>query len=452
MRKYVKKEILSIINLLENAVVTIKQISDKGNATALRMFLEECQNTAIKVGTEIENSEGEGTKAVSLLENLCELIYQCSIASGRPVVYRLCKEMKQTLCEIRESIKNDIPERRMKIVFMPYKAAMWDSLESVWEAANEDEECDAYVLPVPYFDKEPDGSFGTLHDEKNDFPDYVPVIDWQSYDLEQEHPDIIFFHNPYDEYNKVTSVHPRFYSGELKKYTDRLVYIPYFVCYADVKRHYCTTPGVYNADRVIVQSDKICDTYKRVFVESLLDMQEGMSIVEKMQYKQELETIAEEKFLGLGSPKLDKVMKYDDKSYEIPETWHELIGEGIFKKKVILLNLHISTIMKGREAVFFDDIERVFDIFRNNRDVVLLWRPHPLMEATINAMNPHIRDRYKKIVAQYCKEGWGIYDDTPNFDRAVKVADAYYGDKSSVVELFKAAGKPVMIMKHTTNA
>lgn len=452
MRKYVKKEILSIIDLLEDAIGKIKLISDKGNAPALRTVLEDCQEAAIKVGTEIENSEGEGTITVTLLENLCEMIYQCSIASGQNAVYGLCREMRQALCKIKESIKKDIPERRMKTVFMPYKAAMWDSLESVWKAADEDEECDAYVLPIPYFDKEPDGSLGALHDEKDEFPDYVPVIDWQNYDLEQEHPDIIFFHNPYDECNKVTSVHPKFYSGELKKYTDRLVYIPYFVCYADVKRHYCTTPGVYNADKVILQSDKICDTYKKVFIESVLDMQEGISDAERLQYQQELEIIAKEKFLGLGSPKLDKVLEHNDESYEIPEAWQKLIGVDRLKKKVILLNFHISTIMKGREAVFFDDIERVFDTFRNNREVVLLWRPHPLMEATINAMNPHIRDRYKKIVTQYCKEGWGIYDDTPDFDRAVKVADAYYGDKSSVIELFKTAGKPVMIMKHLTNA
>ncbi|MCM1237294.1 MAG: hypothetical protein NC489_45075 [Ruminococcus flavefaciens] len=42
-------------------------------------------------------------------------------------------------------------------------------------------------------------------------------------------PDIIYFHNPYDNWNLVTSVGPRFYSSNLKKYTEKLVYIPYFI-------------------------------------------------------------------------------------------------------------------------------------------------------------------------------------------------------------------------------
>lgn len=41
--------------------------------------------------------------------------------------------------------------------------------------------------------------------------------------------------------------------------------------------------------------------------------------------------------------------------------------------------------------------------------------------------------------------GWGIYDDTPDIDRAIALSDAYYGDMSSVVELYKVTGKPIMI-------
>lgn len=448
MRRNIKKEILSTIELLENAISKIKLISDKGNASVLNSVLEECQKTAIEVGMEIEKSEGEGTKAVVLLEKLCEMIYQCSIASSKKVIRGLGKEMKRTLFEVRESIKVDIPDGRIRVVFMPYKASMWDSFESVWKVVDKDEECEAYVVPIPYFDKNPDGSLGVMHDEKYDFPKYVPIVDWESYDLELEHPDIIFFHNPYDEGNIVTSVHPNYYSAELKKCTDMLVYIPYFVCPGNVREHYCKTLGVYNADKVIVQDGKVCNTYKRVWVNSILDMQDEMTDREKMKYKQELEEIAEKKFLGLGSPKLDKAFLNDNKVYEIPSEWRKLMGEGEFKKKVILLNLHISTIMQGREENFFGDIDRVFDMFRNNREVVLWWRPHPLMEATINAMNPKVKERYQNVVRRYCEEGWGIYDDSPDFDRAVNMADAYYGDRSSVVEIFRNAGKPIMIMKH----
>ena len=45
----------------------------------------------------------------------------------------------------------------------------------------------------------------------------------------------------------------------------------------------------------------------------------------------------------------------------------------------------------------------------------------------------------------YLTEGWGIYDDTADLDRAIALSDAYYGDGSSVVELCRERGVPVMI-------
>ena len=93
-----------------------------------------------------------------------------------------------------------------------------------------------------------------------------------------------------------------------------------------------------------------------------------------------------------------------------------------------------------------EKIERVLEIFKENKDdVALLWRPHPLMKATLTSMRPELWDRYKKILDDYLAEGWGIYDDSPELDRAIAVSDAYYGDWSSVVQLYKETKKPIMI-------
>ena len=45
---------------------------------------------------------------------------------------------------------------RLCFVFLPYKVSMWDSMETVWKAADKDPDCDAYVVPIPYFDKDQD--------------------------------------------------------------------------------------------------------------------------------------------------------------------------------------------------------------------------------------------------------------------------------------------------------
>lgn len=60
-------------------------------------------------------------------------------------------------------------KRRRSVVFLPYKASAWDSLESVWRAAEANSDCDAYVIPIPYYYKNSDGSFGEMRYEEISF-------------------------------------------------------------------------------------------------------------------------------------------------------------------------------------------------------------------------------------------------------------------------------------------
>ena len=97
-----------------------------------------------------------------------------------------------------------------------------------------------------------------------------------------------------------------------------------------------------------------------------------------------------------------------------------------------------------------EKMKSVFSIFKEHQDeVALLWRPHPLIKTTIESMRPQLWAEYSKLVEQYREEGWGIYDDTADMDRAVVLCDGYYGDRSSVVQLVQKAGKPVMIQDVT---
>lgn len=79
---------------------------------------------------------------------------------------------------------------------------------------------------------------------------------------------------------------------------------------------------------------------------------------------------------------------------------------------------------------------------------MLLWRPHPLAIQTAQSMNPAAVEPYLTLVEEYKKQGFGIYDDSEDLHRAINIADVYYGDRSSVVELFRQQGKPIMIMDY----
>jgi len=91
-------------------------------------------------------------------------------------------------------------------------------------------------------------------------------------------------------------------------------------------------------------------------------------------------------------------------------------------------------------------MRRVFETFYENRDeVALLWRPHPLIKATIESMRPKLWAEYEKLVNEYREASWGIYDDTSDLNRAIELADAYYGDRSSLVQLCQEKGMACMV-------
>lgn len=429
MRRAVKQSLMEIFSTLYEAHNYIKNFIEKGKTDDLQSLFGDCQQTAIQLGSIIEESEGEGFVTVSHLESYCEAVYEIA-TSGEFVASKIKKTLDRKLMSAESSAKNDI-KVKLEIVFMPYKASMWDSLESVWKAADKDDMCDAYVVPIPYYEKNPDGTLGKFHYEGKEYPDYVPVIHYETYDLSKRRPDVIYIHNPYDEYNFVTSVDPRFYSSELKKYTDCLVYIPYYVSDKNanaVRTHYVLSAGVINSDKTIVQSPKFADLFKKTLLSQFGDTPENRMIVN-------------DKIQGLGSPKFDAVNTHKKEDYEIPSEWKEIIGD----KKVVLYNTHLSMLMKEYYQKFIPKLKEVIEYFRNRDDVVLLWRPHPLTISTAQSMNPEALVPYMEIVNEFKDNKYGIYDDTSDMNRAVAISDAYYGSWSSVIPIYKETGKPVMI-------
>lgn len=183
MRKAQKRQVEDFVESLRQAHVEIKKAILNKNTLALEL-LEQCQDGAIRLGTMIETLEGEEFGTVPLLEDYCEIVYQIheEIQKEFPVNGELVYDrLYQALRKVEYSVREDIKVRR-EAVFLPYKASMWDSLESVWQAANEDPECDAYVIPIPYYDKNPDGSFREMHYEGDciqimfRLPDMMPMI------------------------------------------------------------------------------------------------------------------------------------------------------------------------------------------------------------------------------------------------------------------------------------
>ena len=444
VRRYQKNHMLNLVKTMMEANDSVIKALPAALGELDDVFVQ-CQNAALQIGTYLETFGEIYRPIVADLEDYCENVYKMSISTlDRNACRKLSKKIRKQLVEINNLLWYGLPKDRKEVVFLPYKACMWDSLESVWKAADKDENTDAYVIPIPYYDKNPDGSFGEAHYERELYPDYVPITRYDEYDFEGRRPDMIFIHNPYDSSNYVTSVHPFFYSSNLKNFTDQLIYIPYFVLgepdadhekALDGIRHFCVTTGVFNADKVIVQSERM----KKAYVKALTDFMKEHSGENTKEYW-------ENKILGLGSPKMDKVLTTRKEDVMVPEEWLKVIekSDGSWKK-IIFYNTSVQALLNHNEKMNAK-IQDVLQVFKEKQEkVALIWRPHPLIEATIKSVRTRLWEEYKEIVDTYKAEGWGIYDDTADLDRVIALSDAYYGDASSVVQLCQKAGVPVMI-------
>ena len=439
MRKVQKEQVEKFVIILKNAHGEIIKFIENDEIEAALDVLEQCYQGAIKIGTFIEDIEGKGFVTVSVLEKYCEIIFNIHKLVATTQGWNI-RDIQSVLEKIYSSFEKSVSEDimvRKEVIFLPYKVAMWDSLESVWKAAKDDPMCDVYAIPIPYYEKNQDGTLGKMIYEGNDYPDYVPVVDFRKYDIEKRRPDVIYIHNPYDNNNAVTSVHPEYYSERLYELTDKLVYIPYFVADKGVADDLRVLPGVIYAHEVRVTSEKEKEDY--------ITGMEAWIGNKKLSGDYELYMPNwREKFVIAGSPKYDKLENTKRDKDKLPKEWFDKIYriDGT-RRKVLFYNTTIASLLDKDNMM--EKIERTIEIMRKEEDVVLWWRPHPLYESTIENSRPEILERYRGIVRNYKEKSIGIYDDTADLHRAIAEADAYYGDNSSVVYLFQKANKPVMI-------
>lgn len=439
MRKAQKKQAEGFVNLLEEAHEEIVKSLVNNQFEIALDILEQCHEGAIQLGTLIEKAESVDCVTIGILEEYCEVVFNIhkQIATGEEInAAGIQKVLKKHYLHIENSVNNDIKVRK-EILFLPYKVAMWDCLEPVWQKVKADLECDVYVMPIPYYNKLQDESLGEMLYEGKDFPEYVEITHYRDYDIEKRRPDVIYIHNPYDEFNSITNVHPCYYSCRIHSLTDMLVYIPYFVAEQTVPHQLRVLPGTLYSHKVILS----CENEKRDYIEGI---EEWLKNNPNGDSYEKFQPNWRDKFVVEGSPKYEKVLNTKRDIDKLPEEWkNKIYREDGSRRKVLFYNTTISAMIHKDNML--EKIKRTLEIMEAEDDVVLWWRPHPLYESSMKNIRPEWVEEYKRIVEEYKKNGIGIFDDTPDLNRAIAESDAYYGDGSSVMYLFQKVNKPVMI-------
>lgn len=437
-----------------------------GRYDACAALLETCQESAIRVGTMIEQDYTEplpvvplsdeaprlrdgAEQTVKLLEDYCELLYEIHelMAQGE-VNAQNAEVIVQSLAEmfdvLKQSIHRNITERK-EIVFLPFRAVHWSALEYVWRAACEDAHADVYVIPIPYYEKDAYGGLTEMHYEGEQFPDYVQVIDYRTYDFAGRHPDVIYIQNPYDECNYTMSVDPDFFARNLKQYTEELIYVPYFTTdeiqanqekALYTMRYFCRVPGVVLADRVLVQSENMRERY----IDCLTEMagEETRRVWE--QRIEELRAWKDDASDAHGEWMREQILQ------EVPQSWKDVIyrADGSRKRIVLFVMGAASFAQYGKRMI--EKLAEVLDTFEGYRgDIALLWQQQSdIME--VPDREPQLRDMYRELTERYKSQNYGIWVDGGDVRQAVAMCDAYYGEAGYVARLCQMQGKPVMVM------
>ncbi len=446
MRKLHLKQLEELINTLDCACVELKKQKDNH----LLNLCADIQDFVTSIFDYVENILGENTKLLQLLKELYEILYYISKKEAH--IKQVFKCIRKIEIEV-ESLRVD----QIEIAFFCYKASMSDAFESIYLSAKADPACDVYFIPIPYFDRKPDGSFGQMHLEGvGHYSDQFQLTDWQAYDVEQRKPDAIFIMNPYDGNNYVTSVHPNYYSSRLKNFTECLVYIeyglPYWLykhpCVPELEEEYrknaLLLPAHLHARYDITYAKALAEGYQPAFAtHPQIAQQYGLT-----------PKVVEEKFLALGSPKFDKIFNTTKMDYSLAEEWKRKIQD----KKVILYNTSLGELLKSssqqtthmgsyspQESWYFAKLRSIIDTFLACDDVVVWWRPHPLFETTLRSMRPDLLKEYLSIVEKFKLYGKGIFDESEDLHRALAWSDGMISDESSLLLLYAATGKPFYI-------
>lgn len=439
MRKKKKEQIVSLLQCYKEAHSTIRKGIEEGRGEEAISLLVLCQEGMEKIEQDTEKELDGKAEREALFSSYQEELYFSYLSliktdeeESEENLDSPALDSQQVSCAKRaishldraESYFSKIEEEIASIpsktlhLFLPYKASMWDSMESVYFAALQDPSCEALVMPITYYEKE-DGKFGKRINERAEFPREIETID-EGFSLEEAQPDVIYIHNPYDDKNILTSVDPRYYSFHLKDYTENLVYIPYYTTMGKAGFGSLFMPAYRYVHHIVVQSEE---------------------------HKQRLPKEVQEKARILGSPKLDRALAYSQNPPEMPEDWKRIAGG----RKIYYYNTVIEE-MLGNPESFLRKMEEVFCLFKGNPKYCLLWRPHPLLESSFLAVGTAYRKRFLELKLRYLTEEIGIYDSSAEPERAVALSSVYLGDEtSSMAALFLAEGKPLFILDSTVS-
>ena len=330
---------------------------------------------------------------------------------------------------------------KKKAVFLPCKAKWWKTMEPLWKKYMDDPDYEVHVLPIFYYDSDYNGNLGERHDERALFPEYVQVEDCEKFDFETIHPEVIVTQVPYDGYSTFMTVHEFFYSGNLQRFTDELIYIPYFEADAPEEKGdkawtalsvMAEQEAVVNADKVIVHSDAM----RSFYVDKMIEL---CGEDTRMYWEQKVESLEKS---AEAEDDSDRTNDEDDASDM--DAWNQFLGKYAGRKTIIYY-ITIAFLLRDTEKSI-GKIYRALDIFADSGDkVCAVIVPQEQILTDLKNIDEKLWEQFADLVEKIKTKDNCIYDEKGFSLEYMDMWSGYYGDASPLVRKCVQAGVPVMI-------
>lgn len=322
-------------------------------------------------------------------------------------------ELLELVKKIDEYCKTKI-NYKFRIVFFAELGSKWDSMDSVYWAYKNREDCDVSVVLAPIYRaiKLHNGEIRSDVIYRDYLTDMgIKHILFKDYDIKKDMPDIVFTSQPYE------SVTPeQFWAENIVPYT-RLVYLPYFtssnVLNDEQKYVQCQMPIHKLAWRVVCQSEKVKEIYSKYFIDG------------------------GKKLVSMGLPKWDYVVNMQDRNIEMPKEWEKLKD-----KKVILRNFNYNL---SNPKFIIDALYEMIEIVKG-KNIAFLVRFHPMMETMFKVYYTEFMDEWQKVKVAIDSSKNVAIDRNEGYDAALKFSDIFLTPYTSLVFQYLLTKKPVVIM------
>lgn len=185
------------------------------------------------------------------------------------------KRLETVYTVLREVIEESFSKRK-EIVFLPCRAEWWPSMKKLWLYAEGLPNAHVHVCPISWYEEPDIGIAGQKHDESDMFPSEVIVAKRDAIDLASLHPNAIVVQVPYNNMAGFMMIDPENCTEQLKKWTDKLIYVPCFVpdtpgiddgIAVKALENLIEQPAIMHADEVYVPTTRMRDIYIDTLVE-----------------------------------------------------------------------------------------------------------------------------------------------------------------------------------------